>query len=634
MDVFDSFFKANERKCVVIFHPEAPTPTETERVGSGKSSIPKPFIVTADSSGKLNGEGQIVYMTRVTGKGCTQSNVDSEVLFGVYYVNEGQSPITVAQELLGSLFTPYLHEFELESKQCSNGEELKRDFEITVQEFDKALSDAKSCLNVTVELVKPDTLQNLNGPPNKDKWHELACDKKTLAAVEGMIQAWCRRIELVCVNNGRVLIESDLIQKESDDIGPYAELASWKLRQAKFNYLLEQIQSPLCRNACGILRNAKSKLLETWIKFDQKITDAANESRDNVRILEKLFELCKPLYYSDPMGIKPNIKKIMESILLIYTTSKYYNTTDCMTHLFVKITNQMVVSCKDYITEKGVKRIWDFEYDDVMVKIQNAIELYKEYDRSFQFMKSKSEKEFDFSEMYTFGKFVAFCKRLENIQRMLNIIERFKALQTIKLEGFESIITKYKVIVSTMQKKGYDFLDQRKATFDEDFEYFLSQITQLANGVMTYAETQINKCTSVTRCLEILGKLDRLNISELKFSNHYAIAVDKYQIELERIKQTNDVHKKLIKKFNKMAGCLINYELKHTEAYYQVYEIIKTSLKASVLVKHPETGQLFINFDPSFIELLRETVLFKKLGIELPEASDDVIINVNEIKKR
>ena len=44
----------------------------------------------------------------------------------------------------------------------------------------------------------------------------------------------------------------------------------------------------------------------------------------------------------------------------------------------------MVVSCKDYITEKGVKRIWDFEYDDVMVKIQNAIELYKEYDRSFQ----------------------------------------------------------------------------------------------------------------------------------------------------------------------------------------------------------------------------------------------------------
>ena len=64
-------------------------------------------------------------------------------------------------------------------------------------EFDKKLSDAQSCLKETVELVKPPTLSHLNGPPNKEKWHELACDKKTLSAVEDMIQAWCRRIELV-----------------------------------------------------------------------------------------------------------------------------------------------------------------------------------------------------------------------------------------------------------------------------------------------------------------------------------------------------------------------------------------------------------------------------------------------------
>ena len=60
----------------------------------------------------------------------------------------------------------------------------------------------------------------------------------------------------------QVLIETDLIQKESDDIGPYAELVSWKNRSTKFNFLLEQIKSPICRNACGILKIAKSKTLE------------------------------------------------------------------------------------------------------------------------------------------------------------------------------------------------------------------------------------------------------------------------------------------------------------------------------------------------------------------------------------
>ena len=30
-------------------------------------------------------------------------------------------------------------------------------------------------------------------------------------------------------------------------------------------------------------------------------------------------------------------------------------------------------------------------------------------------MKKKSEKEFDFSEMYTFGKFDSFCKRVKKV---------------------------------------------------------------------------------------------------------------------------------------------------------------------------------------------------------------------------
>lgn len=40
---------------------------------------------------------------------------------------------------------------------------------------------------------------------------------------------------------------------------------------------------------------------------------------------------------------------------------------------------------------------------------------------TFQAMKAKSEKEFDFSEMYTFGKFVSFVKRLEKVTNLLSI---------------------------------------------------------------------------------------------------------------------------------------------------------------------------------------------------------------------
>ena len=97
------------------------------------------------------------------------------------------------------------------------------------------------------------------------------------------------------------------------------------------------------------------------------------------------------------------------------------------------------------------------------------------------------------------------------IKSMLNTIEKYSALNTVKLEGFDPLVTKYKVIVTTMQKKGYDFLDQRKATFDDDFDYFNNQIAQLANSVMVFSETAINKRPSVTRCLEVLNRYPFLN---------------------------------------------------------------------------------------------------------------------------
>jgi len=45
--------------------------------------------------------------------------------------------------------------------------------------------------------------------------------------------SWCKVVE-------RVLAESDLIRKESDDVGPSTELDYWKARMAKFNRCAQQ----------------------------------------------------------------------------------------------------------------------------------------------------------------------------------------------------------------------------------------------------------------------------------------------------------------------------------------------------------------------------------------------------------
>lgn len=80
----------------------------------------------------------------------------------------------------------------------------------------------------------------------------------------------------------------------------------------------------------------------------------------------------------------------------------------------------------------------------------------KAYDHSLSVLSSYP------SENYIFGKFDAFCKRLEKIADMADMMERLSDLQHIKIEGIEKIHIRYQTIVTSNKSKAYNVLDHRK----------------------------------------------------------------------------------------------------------------------------------------------------------------------------
>ncbi|XP_040833581.1 dynein heavy chain 5, axonemal [Ochotona curzoniae] len=627
---------------------------------SGKMKKPKVFVTEGKDVALT---GVCVFFIRTdSSKAVTPENIHREVSFNVLDTADG-GLLNSMRQLLSHIFIPALRATghgwgELEGLQ--EAAQIQQEFLKSLEGFVSVLTGAQESLKEKVNLQKCEIfeLKTLKEPID---YLTLANNPETLEKAEGCMKAWIKQTE-------QVLAENNQLRKESDDVGPRAELEYWKKRLSKFNYLLDELKSRDVKVVLAVLAAAKSKLLKMWRETDIRVTDAANEAKDNVKYLYTLERCCDPLYSSDPVSMIETIPTLITAIKMIYGISHYYNTSEKITSLFVKVTNQMISACKAYITNNGTASIWSQPQDVVVEKILSAIKLKQEYQHCFHKTKQKlkqnpTEKQFEFSEMYIFGKFETFHRRLAKIIHIFTTFKTYSVLQDSKVEGLEDLVTKYQGIVATIKKKEYNFLDQRQADFDQDYEDFCKHTDDLHNELQKFMDITFEKIQNTNQALSMLKKFERLNIPNLGIDDKYRLILEKYGADIDMIsklytKQKYDpplardqppiagrilwarqlFHrieqpmklfqqhptvlktpeaKPVIRSYNRMAKVLLEFEVLYHRAWIQQSEVVHIGLEASLLVKAPGTGELFVNFDPQILILFRETECMSQMGLEV-----------------
>ena len=67
--------------------------------------------------------------------------------------------------------------------------------------------------------------------------------------------------------------------------------------------------------------------------------------------------------------------------------------------------------------------------------------------------------------------------------------------------------------------------------------------------------------------------------------------------------------------------------------WIRAVEAAKSGLNASLLIRHPDTDELFVNFDPQVVELIQEAKCLQALHLEVPETVKALMVKEEEIKQ-
>lgn len=326
--------------------------------------------------------------------------------------------------------------------------------------------------------------------------------------------------------------------------------------------------------------------------------------------------------------------------------------------------------------------MWDKDIQDTIKQLDDCLKLNGVYQEQYRLMKKKlrqmpNGKQFDCNEMQIFGKIDLFCRRVVKLTDLFTTIDQFHTLANNKLEGMELLIERFYEIQSEFRARNHDLLDYHNNKFDRDYVEFNVHIADLENRLQHFVNSSFENTASISHSLNLLKKFQGiLHRDALKtdLDSKMNIIFQNYGIEIEQVqqlyeKQKHDppisrnlppvtgnitwsrhllnrieepmkqfeIHqgvmstkdaKRIIKIYNKVARTLISFEFLWYKAWIQSIDQAKVGLQATLIIRHPDDGKLYVNFDQEILQLIREAKCLDRMGVEIPESAKIALFQV------
>ena len=668
----DEFFSASGRKHIMFFLQHEPTPFD------GLDEEPNMKLLLTDGL-DMQLRGKCMYFIRQSHAVEPDTKTpDLDMFYG-----EVNADILKSFNLtLHSAFLPLLEGGQQDWGKSTDAS--TKEYLSAVTRFDEMVADAVSSLQGGIELRKPDKRFIIE--TKQQAYQRAAQDPDVLAVYERIMEDWSDQCE-------QLLAESAVAKDVDCESGPDTEFEFWRNRMAKFNSVAEQLKTKGCKCVLGVVGQnaAKSKSFQRWKRIDSLITDSLNEARDNVKYLSALERYTEALYSGTPANIIEALPVLIHNMKVMFTISRFYGTHDRMTVLFTKITNQIITKCKDNINMKetgntGV-RLWDQNIPSLLERFRVVLKVQDVYWSLYSTTKEKLAQnakgiQFEFNETLIFGKLEFFCKRVQKLLDMFTTIHQFSSLALHNVEGMETLIQRFFDIMIEFKRKPYDLLDFTKNAFDRDYLEYTVNIGELEQQVQTFINLSFETIFSTEQALSLLKQFEMVLVRDSMKSDldsKYTVIFHNYGLDLEAVQRLYEKQKgappllrnappvtgnilwakqllrriedpmrrfkshsnlisnsreakKIVRTYNKVARALVEFEALWHNAWSKSIEAARSGLQATLIILHPVTEKLFVNFDKEILQLIRETKCLQRVKVDVPDSARMVLVHEDKYK--
>lgn len=383
--------------------------------------------------------------------------------------------------------------------------------------------------------------------PNEDITDpELAAkDKDLVQRLESTLIRWTRQI--------RDVVNNQDSQQENENAGPLDEIHHWKLRTGNLSRINDQLVKPELQRVLKVLEKADSSYLKRFDELASQIGQGAKEAENNLLHLETLIEPCKLLGQTRPRDIEKLIPDLLNKVLAIWKNSLYYNTSERITGLFRKISNEIINRCISII---DIQDMLGNEVNKCKADLKESQQCGITWKKIFEGTIEKSGEE-NYNKGSIFSQVDAFVQRCVDLKQICKGQLQFarKDIENQALphfggtrgreitENIREIERSFNKQIDRIRTLDYNILDVKITHWHTDYNKFKLKMKHLENMYKNIIEFAFQGVTNVYQGVEMLEAFDSL-AKRKPIKQHVqkkaAFVYDKFREDLDLVKKEYD----------------------------------------------------------------------------------------------